>query len=150
LIPLMILNAMQGQRLPVYGEGLNVRDWIHVQDHCRAVWVVLERGRPGEIYNIGGGSEWRNIDIVKLILGKLGKPESLIEFVADRPGHDLRYAIDVDKIRAEIGWEPEVPFEQGIEATIEWYRDNTEWVNGVLTEEYRTYYQENYGARSAE
>jgi len=121
LIPLMITNAMNSRPLPVYGDGMNVRDWIHVDDHCRAVEAVLERGRAGEVYNIGGNNEMRNIDIVKLILSLLDKPESLISFVADRPGHDRRYAIDASKIKRELGWAPQVEFEAGIRETIKWY-----------------------------
>ncbi len=121
LIPLMITNAMNNRQLPVYGDGMNVRDWLHVSDHCRAVEMVLERGRAGEVYNIGGNNEMRNVDIVKIILSQLGKPESLISYVADRLGHDRRYAIDASKIREELGWAPEVEFEAGIRGTIEWY-----------------------------
>jgi len=121
LIPLMITNAISNRPLPVYGDGMNVRDWIHVSDHCRAVEAVLERGRAGEVYNIGAHNEMRNIDIVKLILSLLEKPESLISFVADRPGHDRRYAIDASKIKQELGWAPQVEFEAGIRETIKWY-----------------------------
>jgi dTDP-glucose 4,6-dehydratase len=121
LIPLMILNALNNRPLPVYGDGMNIRDWIHVSDHCRAVEAVLERGRAGEVYNIGGNNEMRNVDIVKLILSILDKPESLISFVADRLGHDRRYAIDASKIKQELGWAPEVEFEAGIRETIKWY-----------------------------
>ncbi len=121
LIPLMITNALKNRPLPVYGDGLNVRDWIHVADHCRAVKTVLEKGRVGEVYNIGGNNEMRNVDIVKLILSILEKPESLISYVTDRPGHDRRYAIDASKIMGELGWKPEVEFEAGIRETIKWY-----------------------------
>jgi len=121
LIPLMITNAMNNRQLPVYGDGMNVRDWLYVGDHCRAVEMVMERGRPGEVYNIGGNNEMRNVDIVKIILALLGKPESLISFVADRLGHDRRYAIDASKIREELGWEPLVEFEAGMRGTVEWY-----------------------------
>lgn len=121
LIPLMISNALAGKKLPVYGDGLNVRDWIYVNDHCRAIDVVLHKGIAGEVYNIGGNNEWYNIDIVKLILKDLGKPESLIQFVKDRLGHDRRYAIDSSKIQKELGWEPETSFEEGIRSTIDWY-----------------------------
>ncbi len=124
LIPLMINNAMQEKMLPVYGDGLNVRDWLFVEDHCSAIDIVLHKGEIGEIYNIGGNNEWHNIDIVKLILKELGKAESLIEFVEDRPGHDRRYAIDATKIKNELGWEPSVQFAQGIKKTIKWYIDN--------------------------
>jgi len=121
LIPLMITNAINNRPLPVYGDGMNVRDWIHVDDHCRAVEAVLEKGRAGEVYNVGGSNEMRNIDIVKLILSLLEKPESLISFVADRPGHDRRYAIDASKIKQELGWAPQVEFEAGMRETVKWY-----------------------------
>jgi len=121
LIPLMITNAINNRALPVYGDGMNVRDWLYVDDHCRAVEAALEKGKPGEVYNIGGNNEMRNIDIVKIILSQLGKPESLISYVADRPGHDRRYAIDASKIRRELGWAPQVEFEAGIRGTIDWY-----------------------------
>lgn len=128
LIPLMILNALEGKRLPVYGDGLNVRDWLFVEDHCSAIDAVLNAGKPGEVYNIGGNNEWHNIDIVKLVLDKLGKPHSLIEFVKDRLGHDRRYAIDSSKIRTDLGWEPKTPFAQGISQTIDWYVKNKKFV----------------------
>ncbi|MBU1043058.1 MAG: dTDP-glucose 4,6-dehydratase [Candidatus Omnitrophica bacterium] len=131
LIPLMISNAQQDKPLPVYGDGMNVRDWLYVEDHCRAIDVVLHKGTPGEVYNIGGNNEWHNIDIVKLILKELRKPESLIQFVEDRLGHDRRYAIDSGKIKNKLGWEPKVKFEQGIKKTIQWYIDNLEWISRV-------------------
>jgi dTDP-glucose 4,6-dehydratase len=145
LIPLMISNAIAGKSLPVYGDGSNVRDWLHVRDHCAAVDLVLRKGRPGEAYNIGGGNEWRNIDLVKLLLKKLGKPESLINFVTDRPGHDRRYAINASKMMDELGWNPSVSFEQGLGATVEWYRSNERWLEQILTGEYRRYYRNQYG-----
>ena len=123
-IPLMIARRMAGQRLPVYGEGANVRDWIHVSDHCSALETVLQHGREGEVYNIGGGCEMQNIEVAKLILKALGKPESLIEFVTDRPGHDLRYAINCEKLERELGWKPQVRFDNGLADTITWYREN--------------------------
>ena len=132
LIPLMITNAVRGIPLPVYGEGLNIRDWLHVTDHCRAVETVLAKGKPGQVYNIGGSNEWHNIDIVKLILKELGKPESLITFVQDRLGHDRRYAIDAGKIRRELGWKPEVKFDDGIRMTIKWYLENKVWWEKLL------------------
>jgi dTDP-glucose 4,6-dehydratase len=132
LIPLMITNALRGIPLPVYGDGLNIRDWLHVTDHCRAVETVLAKGKPGRVYNIGGSNEWRNIDIVKLILGELGKPESLISFVQDRLGHDRRYAIDAGKIQRELGWKPEVKFDDGIRMTIKWYLENKGWWEKLL------------------
>lgn len=137
LIPLMITNALEDKPLPVYGDGMNIRDWLHVQDHCRAIDLVLTKGKPGEVYNIGGGNEWHNIDIVKLILKELKKPESLIRFVKDRPGHDRRYAIDATKIRWELGWRPEIDFRDGIIKTIQWYKDNTEWIRRIKSGDYQ-------------
>ena len=127
LIPLMIISAMQDKPLPVYGKGENIRDWLYVTDHCSAVDMIMRKGTPGEIYNIGGHNERRNIDVVKAILKELNKPESLIEYVTDRPGHDLRYAIDPTKISNELGWLPETNFEDGLRKTVQWYRDNPEW-----------------------
>jgi dTDP-glucose 4,6-dehydratase len=132
LIPLMITNAVRGIPLPVYGEGLNIRDWLHVSDHCRAVETVLAKGNPGQVYNIGGSNEWHNIDIVKLILKELGQPESLITFVQDRLGHDRRYAIDAGKIKCELGWKPQVKFDAGIRMTIKWYLENKGWWEKLL------------------
>ena len=132
LIPLMILNAVDGKPLPVYGDGENVRDWLFVEDHCRAIHQVLERGTVGEVYNIGGNNEWHNIDIVKLILKELGKPETLIQYVEDRLGHDRRYAIDASKIKSELGWEPSVQFPEGIKMTIQWYVDNPKWIGRIM------------------
>jgi dTDP-glucose 4,6-dehydratase len=132
LIPLMILNAMHGKRLPVYGDGLNVRDWIHVEDHCSALLAVLRSGRPGEVYNIGSGGEMRNIDVVRMILEELGAPESLIEYVRDRPGHDRRYAIDASKVRAETGWVPVHGHLEGIRDTVRWYAGNRQWWEPLL------------------
>ena len=137
LIPLIICLARKDKHLPVYGDGLNVRDWLYVEDHCAAVDRVLQRGEPGEIYNIGGHNEWQNIDIVKLILKELNKPETLIEFVEDRLGHDRRYAIDSGKIKEELGWEPTVTFESGINQTIKWYCDNTQWIERIHSGQYR-------------
>ena len=131
LIPLMISNALEDKPLPVYGDGQNVRDWLYVEDHCRALDVVLHKGRSGEVYNIGGNNEWHNIDIVKFILKELGKPESLIQFVEDRLGHDRRYAINASKIKDELGWEPTVKFEEGIKETIGWYRKNEVWLERI-------------------
>jgi len=147
LIPLMITNALENKPLPVYGDGMNVRDWIHVQDHCRAVDLVLHRGREGEVYNIGGNSERRNIEIVELIVRELGRDESLIRFVEDRPGHDRRYAIDASKIRNELGWKPLYSFEEGIRETIRWYIDNREWWENIKSGEYLRYYERMYGGR---
>lgn len=147
LIPLMIVNALNDKPLPVYGDGLNVRDWLYVVDHCRAIDVVLHNGRIGEVYNIGGHNEKKNIDIVKLVLQKLGKPESLITFVKDRPGHDRRYAIDASKIERELGWKPQETFETGIEKTIAWYLDNRKWWERILSGEYQQYYELQYEKR---
>ncbi|MFQ3596858.1 MAG: dTDP-glucose 4,6-dehydratase [Chloroherpetonaceae bacterium] len=147
LIPLMIANALNDKPLPVYGDGLNVRDWLYVEDHCRAIDIVLHKGKFGEVYNIGGHNEKRNIDIVKLILHKLGKPESLIAFVKDRPGHDRRYAIDASKIERELGWTPQETFETGIEKTIQWYLENRKWWERILSGEYQKYYELQYEKR---
>lgn len=147
LIPLMVVNALAGRPLPVYGDGGNVRDWLHVEDHCQALLRVLEAGRAGEVYNIGGGAERRNLDLVKAILGLLGKPESLIAFVKDRPGHDRRYAIDPSKLRAELGWTPARSFEEGLAETVRWYVDNPRWWERVTSGAYRHYYETQYGAR---
>ena len=147
LIPLMIANALEDKPLPVYGEGLNVRDWLYVEDHCRAIDLVLRGGRVGEVYNIGGHNEMRNIDIVRLICSELGKPESLITFVTDRKGHDQRYAIDPAKIHAELGWLPETMFAQGIRQTIRWYLDNRSWWETIVSGEYRDYYEKMYKNR---
>ena len=144
LIPLMIINALNDKQLPVYGDGLNVRDWLHVNDHCAAIDVVLQNGRIGEVYNIGGNNEWKNIDIVKLILKKVGKPESLISFVKDRLGHDRRYAIEATKIKNELDWSPSYTFEVGIEETVQWYLNNQLWWKRVMTGEYVEYYKKQY------
>ena len=143
LIPLMISNALEDKPLPVYGDGLQVRDWIHVEDHCRALLLVLEKGTPGEVYNVGGGNEWPNIEIVKLILGALGKPDSLIKYVSDRPGHDRRYSIACEKVRG-LGWTPETPFAAGLETTVAWYRDNPAWWRRIKSGEWRAYYERQY------
>ena len=145
LIPLMISNALEDKNLPIYGDGKNIRDWLHVYDHCQAIDLVLHEGKLGEVYNIGGHNERQNIQIVKLILEALGKDESLIEFVADRLGHDRRYAIDADKISNELGWEPKYTFETGIKETIQWYLDNQEWMDQVKSGEYQQYYEKMYG-----
>ena len=137
LIPLMITNAMQDKPLPVYGKGENVRDWLYVIDHCRAVDLILRNGTPGEIYNVGGHNERRNIDVVKEILNQLCKPDTLIQYVTDRLGHDLRYAIDPTKISKELKWMPETGFEDGLKRTIQWYQDNREWWENVLSGKYR-------------
>jgi len=147
LLPLMISRAVDGKELPVYGDGLNVRDWLFVDDHCRAIDAVLAKGTTGEIYNIGGNNEWKNIDIVKLILKELGRPESLIRFVKDRPGHDRRYAIDASKISRDTGWKPAVRFEDGIRRTIDWYLRHEQWWRRILSGEYQNYYRTMYEAR---
>src|ERR671918_204144 len=147
LIPLMIVNALHDKPLPVYGDGGNVRDWLHVEDHCQALVRALEQGKAGEVYNIGGGAERRNIDIVRGILKLLGKPERLIKFVQDRPGHDRRYAIDPSKAKRELGWTPAHTFEQGLEETVRWYVDNARWWEHVLSGAYRQYFETQYRAR---
>jgi len=148
LIPLMIANALRDEPLPVYGDGMNVRDWIHVEDHCRGLLAALERGKAGEVYNLGGRSERHNIDIVRQVLGILGKPESLIRFVKDRPGHDRRYAIDPSKAERELGFSPRRRFEEGLRDTVAWYRDQRGWWERVLSGEYRAYYERQYGGRA--
>jgi dTDP-glucose 4,6-dehydratase len=147
LIPLMINNALNDKELPVYGDGLYVRDWLYVYDHCTAVWKILTEGRDGEVYNIGGCNEKANLEVIKLILKRLGKAESLIRHVKDRPGHDRRYAIDAGKIIKELGWKPSVSFEQGIEKTIDWYLENTKWLENVVSGDYQKYYDSMYSDR---
>jgi dTDP-glucose 4,6-dehydratase len=147
LIPLMIRNALADEPLPVYGDGLHVRDWLYVEDHCRAVDLVLHKGASGEVYNIGGHNERTNLEVVKTILAELGKPESLIRFVKDRPGHDRRYAIDATKIRRELGWQPQYNYETGIRETIRWYLANRDWLDRVVSGEYLKYYENQYGDR---
>ncbi len=137
LLPLMITRALADQPLPVYGDGLNVRDWLFVEDHAAALWEVLTRGRLGEVYNIGGETEMQNLVVVKALLRLLGKPESLIRFVTDRPGHDRRYAMDIGKLRSELGWQPRHSFEAGLAATVRWYLDHRRWWERVLSEAYR-------------
>ena len=147
LIPLMIANTLADKPLPVYGTGENVRDWLYVEDHCKAIDLIMRKGRVGEVYNIGGHNEMANINIVKIILKELGKPESLITFVTDRKGHDMRYAIDPSKIHAELGWLPETMFRDGIKKTIRWYLDNKEWWQTIVSGEYQQYYEKMYGSR---
>ena len=147
LIPLMIANCLNDKPLPVYGEGLNVRDWLYVEDHCKAIDLIIHKGRIGEVYNVGGHNEMKNIDIVKLICKELGKPESLITYVADRKGHDMRYAIDPTKIHEELGWLPETRFEYGIKKTIKWYLEHREWWEEIISGEYQDYYAKMYGNR---
>lgn len=147
LIPLMIRNALEDKPLPVYGDGLHVRDWLYVEDHCSAVDLVLHKGVSGEVYNIGGNNERTNIEVVKTILAELGKPESLIWFVKDRPGHDRRYGIDATKIRRELGWQPKYSYETGIRETIRWYLANQDWMNQVVSGAYLQYYEQQYRDR---
>ena len=147
LIPLIINNALQGKNLPVYGDGKNVRDWLYVEDHCKAIDLIIHNGRVGEVYNIGGHNEMKNIDIVKIICKELGKPESLITYVSDRKGHDMRYAIDPTKIHNELGWLPETKFADGIKKTIQWYLDNKEWWETIISGEYQNYYEKMYANR---
>ncbi|MBR4747990.1 MAG: dTDP-glucose 4,6-dehydratase [Abditibacteriota bacterium] len=150
LIPLMINNALHDRPLPVYGRGVNVRDWLYVRDHCLGILAALEKGRVGQVYNLGGHNEKSNIEIVRLILAALGKPESLITFVTDRKGHDLRYAIDPSKAAAELGWQPSVPFEEGIGMTVGWYLEHMDWLEECTGGEYVRYYDQMYGDRDAE
>lgn len=147
LIPLMITNALEGKKLPVYGDGLNERDWIYVEDHCAALDLVLHSGRPGEIYNIGYGRPMTNLGIIRMLLRILGKPEELIEFVPDRPGHDRRYALNAGKIQRELGWSPSVNVEQGLACTLEWYQTHADWVSKAKSGGYRTYYERFYENR---
>jgi len=147
LIPLMIVNALRDEPLPVYGDGLHVRDWIHVEDHCRGLLAALERGEPGEVYNLGASNERRNIELVRRVLALLEKPESLIRYVKDRPGHDRRYALDASKARARLGWEPRRRFEEALAETVGWYVEHRGWWERILSGEYREYYARQYGAR---
>jgi len=147
LIPLMISNALEDKPLPVYGDGMQVRDWLYVGDHCRAILTVLEKGREGEIYNVGGNRSLPNIEVVKKILAATGKSESLITYVTDRPGHDRRYALTSEKIMRETGWSPRMTFEDGLALTVQWYRDHADWVRRVKTGEYQQYYSMNYANR---
>jgi dTDP-glucose 4,6-dehydratase len=147
LIPLMISNALEDQPLPIYGDGMQVRDWLYVDDHCRAIQAVLESGRAGEVYNVGGSRALANLEVVKRILAITGKPESLMVRVKDRPGHDRRYAITSEKVERETGWSAQVEFEKGLEETVRWYSENREWVARVKSGAYREYYEKNYGQR---
>src|ERR1035438_5364346 len=145
----MIANAFEDRELPVYGDGMQVRDWLYVEDHCRAILAVLHKGRDGEIYNIGGNRSLPNLDVVHKVLALTGKPESLIRYVPDRPGHDRRYALSSKKLMRETDWQPLMDFETGLARTIEWYRNNAAWVARVRSGEYRTYYEKNYAHRDA-
>jgi dTDP-glucose 4,6-dehydratase len=147
LIPLMIANALRDLPLPVYGDGMNVRDWIHVEDHCRGLLAALERGRAGEAYNFGGSTERHNIDVVHKVLDLVGKPRSLIQLVKDRPGHDRRYAMDSAKARRELGWKPKQHFDDALVTTVSWYRENRGWWERIVSGEYRQYYERQYGGR---
>ena len=148
LIPLMIANAMEDKPLPIYGDGLQIRDWLYVDDHCRAILAVIEKGRAGEVYNIGGSHSITNREVVTKILGALGKPASLMQTVKDRPGHDRRYALSSEKLERETGWKPLVGFEDGLQSTIEWYKSNATWIAHVQSGEYQHYYERNYGGRA--
>src|SRR5579871_5111979 len=150
LIPLMISNALEDKRLPVYGDGMQIRDWLYVDDHCRGIRAVLERGRDGEIYNIGGNRSLPNMEVVRRVLQLTGKPESLIRYVTDRPGHDRRYALSSEKLMRETGWQPQADFETGLAQTIDWYAANGAWVARVRSGEYLSYYEKNYGSRSTQ
>ena len=147
LIPLMIVNALQDKPLPVYGKGENIRDWLYVKDHCLAIDLIAHKGKVGEVYNIGGHNERTNLDVIKTILRELNKPETLISFVTDRPGHDMRYAIDPTKINKELGWLPTTGFDEGIKLTIKWYLDNRKWYENILAGDYQNYYEKMYGGR---
>ncbi len=147
LIPLMISNALEDKPLPIYGDGMQIRDWLYVDDHCRAILAAIERGRAGEIYNIGGSRALPNVEVVERILDTLAKPHSLMRTVTDRPGHDRRYALSSEKLMRETGWKPERPFEEGLRSTIDWYRANAAWVAHVKSGEYQTYYNRNYANR---
>ncbi|HVV45459.1 MAG TPA: dTDP-glucose 4,6-dehydratase [Bryobacteraceae bacterium] len=149
LLPLAISNVLEDRPIPVYGDGMQVRDWVHVADNCRALRAVLERGRPGETYHIGGGNPLPNIEVLRTLLKILGKPESLLTTVTDRPGHDRRYAVDFSKTTRELGWKPEISFADGLAQTIRWYQENTEWVRRCRSGEYRAYYESMYGDREA-
>jgi dTDP-glucose 4,6-dehydratase len=147
LIPLMIANALEGKQLPVYGDGMQIRDWLYVDDHCRAIRAVLDKGRPGEVYNIGGSRALPNIEVVQRILAATGQPETLIKYVTDRPGHDRRYAITSEKVEQETGWKPQMEFEAGLAETVAWYRANTHWIANVRSGAYREFYDKNYAGR---
>jgi dTDP-glucose 4,6-dehydratase len=150
LIPLMISNALEDRPLPIYGDGMQVRDWLYAEDHCRAILTVLEKGREGEIYNIGGNRSLANIEVVERILSSTGKPRSLMQYVQDRPAHDRRYALSSEKLMSETGWQPQVDFESGLSRTIDWYRDNQQWIQHVKSGEYQKFYELNYGGRQVE
>jgi len=148
VIPLFVTNLFEGKKVPLYGDGLNVRDWIYVEDHCAAIGAIVERGRPGEVYNVGADCELTNLELTRRILRACGRDEGFIEYVTDRPGHDRRYAIDSTKIRAELGWTPRHGFDEALKRTIDWYRRNTTWWRSIKSGEYRRYYQQQYGNRA--
>ena len=148
LIPLMISNALENKPLPIYGDGQQIRDWLYVDDHARAILAVIDRGKPGEIYNIGGSRALPNLDVIRKILATVGKPDTLMQTVKDRPGHDRRYALSSEKLTRETGWQARVPFEEGLRETIEWYKSNAAWTERIKTGEYQNYYQSNYGGRA--
>ena len=147
LIPLVVTNAMEGKEIPIYGDGLNVRDWIHVEDHCRALELIIQKGKSGEIYNIGANNEKTNLELVHCILDIMGKPHSLIAFVADRPGHDRCYALETSKTERELGWKPAIPFEEGLRETVQWYMENQTWQQRIKSGEYVEYYERMYSQR---
>ena len=149
ILPLMITNAMADKPLPVYGDGRQQRDWLHVEDNCRGLLAVLERGRVGEVYNLGGTDVLENLDLLSDLLRIMAKPESLIKYVADRPGHDRRYALDCSKTERELGWKPQIPLQSGIEQTVKWYRENAAWVDSIRRGDYLTYYQKYYENRDS-
>jgi dTDP-glucose 4,6-dehydratase len=146
LLPLFITNLLRDEPVPVYGDGLNVRDWIHVRDHCAAILAVYRRGRVGEVYNIGGQCEKTNLELTHTLLDVMGKPHSLIRYVKDRPGHDRRYAIDCSKAERELGWRPRIPFESGLRDTVRWYQAQSDWIRSIRSGDYLHYYQKQYGA----
>ena len=148
-IPLMLTRALKGQSIPVYGDGMQVRDWIWVKDHCAGLDAVLRKGREGEVYNLGAGNEWPNLEIARRILRLVGKPESLLTFVQDRPGHDRRYALDSEKAHRELGWAPQTTLEEGLKQTVDWYSSNADWVRHVAARGYRAYYRKQYDRREA-
>jgi dTDP-glucose 4,6-dehydratase len=150
VIPLFVTNLFEGKKVPLYGDGQNVRDWIYVEDHCAALGAILDRGRPGEVYNVGGDSELTNLDLTHRILAACGRDEGFIEYVKDRPGHDRRYAIDSTKLQTELGWLPSHSFDQALARTVQWYRDHTDWWQAIKTGEYRQYYQRQYGPRQGQ
>jgi dTDP-glucose 4,6-dehydratase len=149
LIPLMISNALEAKSLPIYGDGMQIRDWLFVDDHCRALRAIIERGRDGQIYNIGGNRALPNVEVVRRLLAAVKQPESLMKTVTDRPGHDRRYALSSAKVMRETGWRPEVTFEDGLKRTIEWYQSNPDWIAHVKSGEYQNYYERQYGNRAS-